>query len=160
MTTLMFPAETAAAIRDRVLPASLIANSGPLDRCPCQAGLCQACSAGRHKGCTHRRFPPNPAHPHTWITTRDAMVPNGTTGQVWHVGRPCVWVCTCPTCAHPRPRPADVTAPGNPPARVRSTREILALLDRPPAPPSRRRPTPRRREPAETRTTSDEPTLF
>lgn len=128
MTVPTIPDQVAAAIRDLVLPRTLVANHGPLDRCPCQYGPCQSCTAGRHGRCTHRRHEPCPPAPHTWITTAGGMVPNGTVCQVWTVGRPCHWVCPCPTCQRPRPPLAEVLAPGNPPAHRRATREALTLF--------------------------------
>lgn len=152
------PADVAAAIRDQVLPAALIDNSSPLERCDCQYGPCGHCAAGRHRRCAHRHHQPNPPVPHTYLTTAAGMVVNGHDGQVWTVGRPCRWVCPCPTCRNPRPPAAEILAPGNPPARRRSTREALTLLDAGPrtAPPARRRPA----APARPRTNPEAPTLF
>lgn len=109
----LIPDLVADAIRDQVLPPALRVYPALLRLCPCQYGICQRCAAGLHNRCVERPPGTRKPRPHAYITDTAGRVPNGRLGAVWLIGRPCVWVCECPTCAHPRPQFPAVASPGN-----------------------------------------------
>lgn len=107
-------AETAARVRDTVLPPPLRTGSA---LCACQSGPTTHCRWGEHARC-HRAAPQRVCE--TWVLRRDGGVAHlrdlythptvsitGTwrtaTAMVWLADRTCRWVCGCECHSAPAP---------------------------------------------------------